>query len=215
MYKQVPFEFEPGQVEAFAVHLGITDHEQVEALCQRLCVIASRYRRWREQDKDKSIPTRAEQNAALWEIGFRRTAWQALHPEIQFLLHLAVVKLGKGQLEPCEYGGSFDWAFADPVRLRKVVEIARRLNERSGPRVRLSFGLLAFQLAKLYEEFTGKAFTHTAHKGRLYTGRSQSKSGIFVDKVMQAIDKDITSSQRTTASRYAAQTQKSRRPRKH
>jgi hypothetical protein len=138
--------------------------------------------------------TQAEQNAALTEIGHLAgelaTQLRSLDIEVEWALWQSAA-LSDGYLPDLS------------ERLEIVADGAARTLElgkkRTGPRRNPAIDRIMPDLKRLYEQYTGKLFSHNPKLKTRYLGQPQSAAGRFVVRFFQAVDPSITQTAICTA----------------
>ncbi len=185
------FSFTEGQIQLlFAVPLE-GDRRQIVA---QLESCAREYFWLRSQNQQK--PTRAEQNAALKEVGQLardlEMRLRSLDTDTEWEL---VTRF------PARYPTD---AFADLAdRLGDFAHAAgqalRAGKQNSGPRFQTHVQRAVEKLANLYEEFTGDRFSHSPRLRTDYDGTPQSPAGHFIVAFFRIVDPGIPSTSLSTA----------------
>jgi hypothetical protein len=146
------------------------------------------------RDQYRARSTQAEQNAALTEIvhlaGKLATQLRSLDIEVEWALWQSAA-LSDGYLpDLCE-------------RLEIVADGAARTLElgkkRTGPRRNPAIDRIMPDLKRLYEQYTGKLFSHNPKLKTRYLGQPQSAAGRYVAGFFQAVDPSITQTEICTA----------------
>jgi hypothetical protein len=181
----------------------------------RLAKCAREYRWHRKQNQEN--PTRAEQNAALKEIGqLARCHGNGLRSLEMRLRNLDIgTESDLVTLFPGLHTGNFTDSlanFADALEhfahaAKQALEIGK---QKSGPRIQTHVQRTVMELAGLYEEFTGRRFSHNPKLLTTYDGRPHSRAGRFIEAFFKIVDPGIRASSLSTA---MASIVKSRRPR--
>jgi len=88
-------------------------------------------------------------------------------------------------------------------RLEIVADGAARTlelgNKRTGPRRNPAIDRIMPDLKRLYEQYTGKLFSHNPKLKTRYLGQPQSAAGRYVVRFFQAVDPSITQTAICTA----------------
>jgi hypothetical protein len=172
----------------------------------RLQECAREYR-WR-RDQNQKKPTRAEQNAALKEVG-----------ELARDLEMKLRCLDMGtewdlvSRFPALRRSNFTNAIADfSDRLNDFADAAEQAlhagKQKSGSPIRTHVQRTVVRLANLYEEFTGEPFSHNPKRLTEYDGKPHSPAGLFIAAFFEIVDLSIRP---TTLSTAMASIVKSRR----
>jgi|RhiMetdeSRZDD1v2_1073273.scaffolds.fasta_scaffold265944_2 hypothetical protein len=136
--------------------------------------------------------TQAEQNAALMEIS-------PLARELT--RRLRCLDMGAEWALMLSAGVDYLPDFAD--RLERVADGAARTLElgkkRTGPHRNPAIDRIMSDLKRLYEQHTGKVFSHNPKQKTEYLGAPQSAAGRFVAVFFQAVDPSITQTAISTA----------------
>jgi len=138
--------------------------------------------------------TQAEQNAALTEIGHLAgeltRQLRSLDIEVEWALWQSAA-LSDGYLPDLS------------DRLEIVADGAARTlelgNKRTGPRRNPAIDRIMPELKRLYEQYTGKLFSHNPKLKTEYLGQPQSAAGRYVAGFFQAVDPSITQTAICTA----------------
>jgi hypothetical protein len=195
--QEVPaFSFTDAQIEHLFKALAPVkgDREQIIA---DLVSCARDYRWLRNQNREK--PTRAEQNAALKEIG--QLAWdlavrlRSIDMDTQWEL------MSK---HPAFHSGDFTEAITNLTDQLEDFEDAadqalRAGKMKSGPRSPIWIQRIVVRLADLYEKFTGKSFSHNPKQLTQYDGEPRSKAGRFIVTFFEIVDPSVTPQSISTA----------------
>jgi len=138
--------------------------------------------------------TQVEQNAAVAEIGHlaRELATRLRCPDMD--VEWALMESG---------ALSVDYLPDLSDRLETVADGAARTLElgkkRTGPRRNPAIDRIMPDLKRLYEQHTGKVFTHNPKRKTEYLGQPQSVGGRYVATFFQAVDASITQTAICTA----------------
>jgi hypothetical protein len=189
------FSFTEAQIShLLALAPGQGDSREIVAQLER----CARDYFWRRNQYQKK-PTRAEQNAALKEVG--QLAWdlekrlRSLDMDTEWELMIALA-------------ASHTKHLADAVsdlaeRLEDFAQTAEQAlragKQNSGPRIQTHVQRAVVQLASLYEEFTGDRFSHNPRRLAEYDGTPHSPAGDFIVAFFQIIDPEIPSTSLSTA----------------
>ena len=183
--------------------LGVSGSAKIAEIKERLEDLGSHYLRWKMQDE--SGPTVAEQNAALSCIDGLA---QELVGSLALLDTESERLLGEQfEYERFEYEppGEMGWCRLHRdrqhfLRLASCAQWAlKESRKKIGPRPMKSLPLLVGLLAELYEEVTGKRFTHTPYEKCEYRGIPLSAAGDFVRTFVKTIDSSASNTQISTA----------------
>ena len=138
--------------------------------------------------------TQAEQNAALAEIAHvaRELAGKfcCLDMEVEWAL-LRSAALSDGYLR--------DLSDRLEIVADGAARTLKRGKERTGPRRTPAIDRIMPDLKRLYEQHTGKIFSHNPKRKTEYLGQPQSPAGRFVAAFFQAVDPSITQTAICTA----------------
>jgi hypothetical protein len=163
------------------------DHAEIVARLER-CAQDYLWRRNQNQQK----PTRAEQNAALKEVG--RLA-KDLEVRLRTLDMDTEWELIAMLPEPSE--NSLSHAIEDLAdRLGSLVDTAEQAlragEKKSGPRIRAYLERAVMELANIYQDATGKPFSHNPKlRTTEYVGEPRSESGRFIVAFFGIVDPDV------------------------
>lgn len=179
-----PFSFADTAIERLLIALGPVNGNR-EDIIARLAKCAREYR-WRRKQNLES-PTRAEQNAALKEvchlarghgIGLRRLEKTLRTLDIGTEWELVI---RSPALDPIDLGDGIANLADGLEHLAQIADQALRTGEqKSGPRVKTHVHRTVVKLASLYEEFTGKRFSHNPKLLTEYNGEPHSPAGRFI-----------------------------------
>jgi hypothetical protein len=141
---------------------------------------------WRRNQNQK-VPTRAEQNAALKEVGdFAREHGEGL---CGLEMRLRNVDLGTEweldvKLRTCRIHLLTEEIADLADRLGELADAAEQAlragKQKSGPRMRMHVQTAVRDLVNLYEECTGKPFSHNPKVLTKYDGKPHSRAGGFI-----------------------------------
>ena len=138
--------------------------------------------------------TQAEQNAALAKIAHvaRELAGKfcCLDMEVEWAL-LQSAALSDGYLR--------DLSDRLEIVADGAARTLKRGKERPGPRRNPAIDRIMPDLKRLYEQHTGKIFSHNPKRKTEYLGQPQSPAGRFVAAFFQAVDPSITQTAICTA----------------
>jgi hypothetical protein len=196
-----PFSFTDAQIERLfnALPSGDKNREDVVA---GLVGCARDYLWRREQNRQKA--TRAEQNAALKELG-------------QLARDL------ERRLRTLDMDTEWDlmrnnWPDTIPDLADRLEDLAQTAEQalrsgrtRAGPRIRTDVQRTVLRLANLYEEVTGERFSHNPKQLTKYDGTPHSRAGRFIVTFFEIVDPQIrpqsvsTAMARVVQSRHYAQ----------
>jgi hypothetical protein len=144
-----------------------------------------------QRNHHQQKPTRAEQNAALEEVGQLaadlEVRLRALDIDTQWELITTLP-------EPPE--NSLSNAIEDlSDRLEKLVDAAdqalRTGKKTTGPRIRTYLERAVMELANIYEDVTGKPFSHNPKLLTKYDGKPHSESGHFIVAFFGIVDHGV------------------------
>jgi len=191
-----PFAFTDAQIECLFATLGPAKGGRHEIIAQ-LERCARDYIWLRNQNQEK--PTRAEQNAALTEIGElaqglgRRL--RSLDMDTQWEVMAALPLLNANSRT--------DW-IADCVDriedLEHAAEHALRTGkQRTGWRIQTHVRRTVERLANLYGELTNRPFSHNPNQLTKYDGEPHSRAGRFITVFFGIVDPDIPLTSISTA----------------
>jgi hypothetical protein len=163
----------------------------------RLVAIARAYR-WR-RNQSQATPTRAEQNAALAEVGQLardlELKLRSLDKDTEWELvtwlpvyHTSNRKESIGNLT--ERLGNLGWAAEQALSDGK---------KQSGPRAPTHVQRAVTELASLYSEVTGNPFTHNPRLLTTYDGQPHSPAGRFILEFFSIVDPSIPATSLSTA----------------
>ena len=164
---------------------------------------------WRRNQYQKK-PTRAEQNAALKEVGQlardleKRLRSLDTDTEWELMMALAAFhpkNLADAVSDLADRLENFAQAAEQALR-------AGKLN--SGPRIQTHVQRAIVKLANLYEEFTGDRFSHNPRLLAEYDGTPHSPAGDFIVAFFQIIDPKIPSTSLSTAMASIVRTRRAR-----
>jgi hypothetical protein len=163
----------------------------------RLLECAREYR-WR-RDQNQKKPTRAEQNAALKEVGELArdlgTRLRRLDMDTEWELTMMLPAFRTSNLTDAFADLSdrledFAWAAEQALRAGK---------QKSGPRIPTHVQRTVVKLASLYEEFTGERFSHNPKQLTKYDGEPHSRAGGFIVAFFEIVDPGIRPTSLSTA----------------
>jgi hypothetical protein len=163
----------------------------------RLVAIAQAYR-WR-RNQSQAKPTRAEQNAALTEVGQLacdlELKLRSLDKDTEWELviwlpvyHTSNLTESIGNL--AERLGNLGWAAAEALRDGK---------KQSGRHAPTHVQRAVTELASLYSEVTSNPFTHSPKVRTTYDGTPHSPAGRFILEFFSVVDPSISSTSLSTA----------------
>ena len=143
-------------------------------------------------------PTRAEQNAALKEVGQLardlEKRLRSLDMDTEWELMMALAALHPKN--PADAVSDLADRLEDFAR---AAEQALRAGKRnSGPRIQTHVQRAIVKLANLYEEFTGDRFSHNPRLLAEYDGTPHSPAGDFIVAFFKIIDPKIPSTSLST-----------------
>jgi hypothetical protein len=169
--------------------LGIRASETLSQLKPRLEEIGTRYLLWLQQDERG--PSQAERNAALKKVlaspqePERRLAQLDYATQGELLDMLWARLLARG-----EKLALLDQIARDDPEL--VIDCTKSLlakgQKRRGPAPRKTLLFIISWLASIYEETTGRTFTHTPYVKTKYKGTPQSHAGQFLTAFLKMVD---------------------------
>ena len=196
--QQVPaFSFTESEIERLLNALRLVRESYRDAVVARLVALARTYR-WR-RDQNQAKPNRAEQNAALAEINhLAQKLHMSLHAidmdtEWQLMMSVPVFRTNNLTDEIRD--------FAD--RLGDIAQAAQAAlkvgKQKSGPRALAHLQRTVLELANLYEEVTGKCFSHNPRVRTKYDGEPHSSAGHFIVEFFKIVDSEIPPTSISTA----------------
>jgi hypothetical protein len=213
--QEVPtFSFTDAQIEHLFNALAPVKGDRGEIITQ-LESCARDYLWLRKQYQEK--PTRAEQNAALKEVGqLARDHGKGLRALAMRLSSLDMdTEWELMTTLPAFDTNDFTNAIANlAVQLKDFAHAAEQVlrtgKKESGPRVQACVQRIVQRLTNLYEAATGKRFTHNPKLKTDYKGRPHSRAGHFIVAFFEIVDCNVKLTSLSTA---MASLVKSRRPR--
>jgi hypothetical protein len=202
--QEVPaFCFTDAQIEQLfdALRPAKGDRHEIMAQLER-CARDYFWRRKQNQEK----PRRAEQNAALKEVGhLARDHGKGLRG-----LEARLRSLDMGsEWELMTTLPAFDMSdLTDAIAnladgLETFAQAAEKAlqagKQKSGPPIQTHVQRAADELANLYEQFTGERFSHNPKLLTKYDGRPHSPAGRFIDAFFTIVDPNIPTTSLSTA----------------
>jgi len=161
--------------------------------------------RWR-RNQNQETPTRAEQNAALREVG--RLAQEHGKGLRSLEMRLRTLDMGT-EWELVTRSrmlrtGKFTDAIANTAdALEDFAQTAKQAlhagQQKSGPRIQTHLHRAVEKLAALYEEFTGKPLSHNPKLLTEYDGEPHSPAGRFIVAFFEIVDPHIRLTSLSTA----------------
>jgi hypothetical protein len=151
---------------------------------------------WR-RDQHEQKPTRAEQNAALKEVG---QLAKDLEVRLRTLDMDTEWELKTTLPEPPE--NSLSDAIEDLAdRLENLAVAAKQALAagKSGPRIRTYLERAVTELATIYQDVTGKSFSHNPKLWTEYVGDPHSESGHFIVAFFGIVDPSVRTTRLSTA----------------
>jgi hypothetical protein len=190
--QEVPlFSFTDAQIERLCAYAAV-GRDRREMVAQ--LVRCARDYLWRLNQYRKK-PTRAEQNAALKEVG-------QLARDLEIRLHSLDMDT-EWELFAAFHTKSLDAVSDLADRIAEFADVAENVlqagKRKSGPRIQHHVQRAVWQLANLYEEFTGELFSHTPRQRAEYDGLPHSRAGEFIVAFFQIVDPRIPSTSLSTA----------------
>jgi hypothetical protein len=183
----------PDQLAALAGLLEVDRPAAIETLKLNLEWIGARYLVWFRQDEEG--PSRAEQNAALKKLSASPDELEPILAKLDYATQARLVHvLWTHPLT--KYRG-------DVTRLDQIARDAPELvlncaklalaagKKRGGSSPRKTLPLIIRWLASIYEETTGREFTHNPYNKTEYMGTPQSDAGRFVTAFLGMVDPDL------------------------
>jgi hypothetical protein len=168
-----------------------------DEIIERLVVCARNYL-W-VHNQYREMPTRAQQNATLEEVGRlardlgtglcgldKDTEWELMsnHPAFRTRDFIRVIPELADQLED----------------IADAAELALHAGQKkSGPRTHTYLQRAVLTLAKLYEQSTGKRFTHNPKEKTGYKGEPHSPGGLFILVFFAIVDPTVRQQSISTA----------------
>jgi len=155
--------------------------------------IGARYRLWLQQDENG--PSQAEQNAALKKLSASPEKLECTLAQLDHATRARLVDaLSTHPLTKYRGGVTrLDQIARDTPEL--VLNCAKLAlaegQKRRGPSPRKTLPAAIRWLAQVYEETTGREFTHTPYEKTEYTGTPQSHGGRFVTTFLKIVDEDL------------------------
>jgi hypothetical protein len=187
------FKLSAGQLAALAGILEIDSPATIAKLKPSLESFGARYLLWLKQDENG--PSRAEQNAGLKKL------LASPQDAIGILARLDYATQGRVLdvlwTHPCRGSGEVVEQLHEVTddTLEHVLYCAELAladgQKRRGPPPRKTLRIVMEQLATLYEEATGLAFTHTPYVKSEYKGISQSRAGRFVTAFLKIVEPQL------------------------
>jgi len=179
-------------------YVSLADKQVQNALRTRLVAIACEHLERREDDKTR--PALREQNAALGEILEAAKVLETNLREIDYVSHdelcHALTAAPYRHEDGSEPEGGFEQLGHFRCRIehftRALEPHLERLKAHRGPIEQRTSKALITEVARAFEEVTGRQVTHTAHKSGAYKGRVQSPIGKFIWAFIQMVDGEIT-----------------------
>jgi hypothetical protein len=194
--QEVPaFSFTDAQIEHLFALAPMEGNRR--EIVVRLVRCARCYLSLRNQNQKK--PTRAEQNAALKQIGQLardlEKRLRSLDMDTEWKLMTAFAAWHTKGLSD---------AVSDLAdRLEDFVQAAEQAlrvgKQNSGPRIQTHVQRAVLKLANFYEEFTGESFSHNPRLLTEYDGAPHSPAGDFIVAFFQIVDPKIPSTSLSTA----------------
>jgi hypothetical protein len=190
------FSFTDAQIERLFKTLAPVkgDREQIIA---DLVSCARDYRWLRNQNREK--PTRAEQNAALKDVGqlARNLEMRLRNLDMDTAWELLINLRWIHKENPTDPIMDLTDRLVDSAQ---AAEQALRIGkEKSGPRSRTHVQRTVVKLANLYEGFTGKHFSHNPKQKTNYTGKPHSRGGQFIIAFFEIVDPNVRHTSLSTA----------------
>jgi hypothetical protein len=191
--QRVPaFSFTNDQIDRLFQALGPVQRNHAEIVARlKRCARDYLWRRNQYQQK----PTRAEQNAALEEVSQLAKDLEVrlrnLDMDTEWELITTLPGLPVSELE----------ALADRLEnLKDAAEQALRAGKKeSGPRIRTYLERAVMELANLYQDVTGKPFSHNPKLLTDYVGEPHSESGHFIVAFFGIVDPGIRTTSLSSA----------------
>jgi hypothetical protein len=187
--QEVPaFSFTDAQIEhLFALAPVEGDRREIAAQLERC---ARDYFWLRNQNQKK--PTRAEQNAALKEVGQLARGLEmrlrSLDTDTEWELMVTA---------PAFHTSNFTDSVADLAD--RAEQALRAGKQNSGRRIQTHVQRTVVRLANFYEQFTGEPFSHNPKLLTEYDGTPHSPAGNFMVAFFQIVDPKISSTSLSTA----------------
>jgi hypothetical protein len=199
-----PFSFESPQIELLVDLLQCTTGNH-HAIVAQLSKCASDYIWLRNQNQEK--PTRAERNAALEEIGQLAQALRkrlgGLDMDTELELRMALRRSdAEFILDLADRLGDLADAAGPALQAGKAT---------TGPQYQPQVQRTVDALAKLYEEVTGRRFTHTPRLKTEYNGTPHSQAGRFISAFFAIVDPGIPARSLSTAMGYVVKSRHAKR----
>ncbi len=151
------------------------------------------------RDQYQQKPTRAEQNAALKELGNLAAELAArlrgLDMDTQWEVMISLREFyTKNPTDPIT-------ALADRLENfeNAAEQVLRAGKKKSGPRIRTHVQRTVVKLANLYEEVTGEHFFHNPKHLTKYDGKPHSRAGGFIVAFFKIVDSRIIPQSLSTA----------------
>lgn len=197
-----PFSFTEVQTKQLLAALSVVKGDRADIIAQ-LEKCSREYLWLRNQYRGK--PTRAQQNAALKEIA-------------QIAEHLSKI------LSQLDMDTEWDLTNAMVLQIGALTDIADRLEilahgakqalrsgkKRSGPRRTPCVDRVLPDLVHLYEEVTGRHFTHNPYRSTEYIGTPQSSAGKFFIVFFEIVDPAVSKTSLSSAMAALAKTRHAR-----
>jgi hypothetical protein len=203
LQKVQPYSFTETQTTRLAGVLGSAKGNIGEIIAQ-LESCAADYLRIRNQYQQK--PSRAEQNAALNEIGqLASVHGSALH-DLEMKLRTLDMDTEWELMRALPRFNALDFADALANVTDDLANLADAANQaldagkmKSGPRTPTWIQRTVVRLANLYETSTGKRFSHNPKAKTQYVGEPRSAAGQFIVAFFQIVDSKVRQTSISTA----------------
>ena len=186
------FSFKKDQINRLIKALGRVNIKR-KKIVDELENCAADYFRIRDQYQRR--PTRAEQNAALAEVGQLAREHGSGLRELEYRLRVLDIAtewelmLALPGFDSLNFANAFANTADDVENLTHAAQKALHEGKRkSGPRTSIWIHRTVARLASLYEKSSGKRVSHNPKEKTRYVGRPRSHAGRFIISFFEIVD---------------------------
>lgn len=146
----------------------------------------------RDHNQEANVPSRAERNVALREIGELLSGavsrLRAIDHETEFEI------IDRLRAQGVERVSAYRRHLEAMDKVRSAVDSALRIGaEGRGPERSTDLARVVPMLVDTYERATGRRFTHNPNEGPLYNGRPHSEGDRFISAFFSIVDPKVAS----------------------
>ena len=200
-----PFRLKSSEADELAAMLDISDPERHGELIRQLQKAGDNYRD--AVELSRITPSVPKQRAALDELLSTADDLRHILATIDHASQDALWTLLDERPRPVDDRDTPENGFTQyeelRIRLEHLTPVLTQYLEDTKPKggrpQNTELQQATETLIDIYEEFSGSAFTHTAHEEGSYTAEPRSPGDRFVHRVMSLIDGDLTASTITSA----------------